>query len=68
VRLLLHRPAVPQERSSVPQQWLQIAGSLFDGRGFALISPEWYRGCLELRSKVTLLPAISSAPKRSSYA
>jgi hypothetical protein len=37
------------------QQWLQVAGLLFDGLGFGLIAFEWYRGYLEMRNKVTLV-------------
>ena len=37
------------------QQWLQVAGLIFDGIGFGLVSLEWYRGYLEMRSSVTLV-------------
>ena len=37
------------------QQWLQVAGLIFDGIGFGLVSLEWYRGYLEMRSRVTLV-------------
>lgn len=37
------------------QQWLQVIGLVFDGLGFALIALEWYRGFLEMRTKVTLV-------------
>ncbi len=37
------------------QQWLQVIGLVFDGAGFALIALEWYRGYVEMRTRVTLV-------------
>jgi hypothetical protein len=37
------------------QQWLQVIGLVFDGVGFGLISLEWYRGYVEMRTKVKLV-------------
>jgi hypothetical protein len=37
------------------QQWLQVAGLIFDGLGFFLIALEWYRGYQEMRTKVSLV-------------
>jgi hypothetical protein len=39
----------------VYQQWLQVIGLVFDGVGFALIALEWFRGYMEMRTKVTLV-------------
>jgi hypothetical protein len=37
------------------QQWLQVLGIVFDGAGFGLIALEWYRGYVEMRTKVKLV-------------
>jgi hypothetical protein len=37
------------------QQWLQVLGIVFDGVGFGLIALEWYRGYVEMRTKVKLV-------------